>query len=99
MLANDARLASVSSSSCRSRRECAWYSSVMSSSRRTKPVSAGPSDAAGRTGAMLTRRRCPAGVPVTNRADDRRGVAAPGDAPLHRFERMRDQRAVYDAVD
>ena len=29
----------------------------------------------------------------------RSGVAAPGDPPFHRLERVRDQRAVYEAVD
>ena len=37
-------------------------------------------------------------MPVTNRADAC-GVAAAGDAPLDRLERVRDQRAVDDAVD
>ena len=68
MLAKEALLASVSSSSCRSRRDCPSYSSVMSSRSSTKPASCVPPDA-GRTGAMLTRSRWPAGITVTNWAD------------------------------
>ena len=57
-----------------------------------------PPDAA-RTGARLTRRRCPAGVPVTKRRMRGRCVVDPRDPPLNRLERVRDQRAVYEAVD
>ena len=99
MLAKEARLASVSSSSSRSRCECALEVVGDVVEQQDEAGESRPSEAAGRTDARFTRAGARRACSVTKRADAFATSPPRAMRRLDGLERMRDQHSVDDAID